>query len=34
MTGVDAGYETPLNPELVLTSDRFAAAKFLRRFQL
>jgi adenylylsulfate kinase len=33
MTGVDAGYEAPLHPELVFTPDSFVAADFRRRFQ-
>ncbi len=32
MTGVDAGYEPPLNPELVFKPDGFDAAAFLKQF--
>jgi adenylyl-sulfate kinase len=34
MTGVDAGYEAPFNPELVFKPDGFDEEEFLRRFRL
>ena len=34
MTGVDAGYEVPLNPEFVFKPDTFDAVEFACRFQL
>ena len=34
MTGVDAGYEVPVNPEFVFKPDTFDTGKFVCRFQL
>ena len=33
MTGVDAGYEAPLNPEFVSKPDSFDAEEFARQFR-